>query len=533
MVLRKPYGFLIKHFKKIHLAILFLLCFLIYKTKGFLDFLNLYIDNGYTTNQTSFASTYFNLGIFLIFAITIASLVAICFLMLSKKKNSKYYIISIVFYSALLILFFFGYNLLVDLEYTTKEASVIRVYHDIFNIAYYPQFIFIIFTLLRGIGFDIKSFNFNKDLEDLDLLDEDNEEVEVNIDLSGYKAKRNTRRSLREFRYYVLENRFVFTCLAILAGIVAIVSLILNFQVYNKRYKLQEQFVLNNFNISYKDSILTNRDYQGNIITEGKYYLATVVHIKNLTSNATKFDTSALKLVIGNEVIYPVLDRGDRFADIGVPYKAENILGETEKDYVFVYELTEEQIKKEYQIKILSSVELGKKELIPRYKIIKLEPRVYDKVKTQDSNELNEVLNFQQTNLLDTTYQVKDYLISNKYEYSYDYCYLGTCYPSKNILILDQREYYNQTLLVLKDELNLDPDAFYTTDRTTTHNFYIDFVKVKYTIDDETYTASVTDMTPKRVTNRTVLRTTANIEKADSINLEIHFRDQIYSIKLK
>lgn len=37
----------------------------------------------------------------------------------------------------------------------------------------------------------------------------DSEEVEVNINLNSYKYKRKIRRSLREFTYYLKENKLL------------------------------------------------------------------------------------------------------------------------------------------------------------------------------------------------------------------------------------------------------------------------------------------------------------------------------------
>ncbi len=533
MIFRKPYGFLIKHFRIIHIILMLLFCYIIYKTKGFLDFFNLYINSGYSTNLTNFAKTYFNFFTFILFAITLSSLIAILFLMLSKKKSCKFYIISVIYYAILLIAAILAYSVLLELQQTSVEANVIRAYRDIFNILYYPQFIFIVFTLLRGIGFDIKNFNFNKDLEDLDLLEEDEEEVELNIDLEGYKAKRKARRTIRELKYYVLENRFVFTCIAVVAALVAVGSLILNFQVYNKRYKLNQSFIFDTFQISYKDSILTNRDYQGKIINENKYYLATILHIKNTTNTPRQLDTDELKLVVGNEIIYPFLDRSGKFADIAIPYYGNSISGNNEGDYVIVYELTPEQLKTSYTIKILSAVELDEKELIPKYKIIKLKPTIKTKVEDHGTINIQEKLDLSATTLNQSSFTLNNYDITNKYEYSYEFCYLDDCYLSKDLLILDPQQYYNQTLLVLDADLDIDNTTFYSTDRSMKHNFYTDFITINYTLNGKEYNANGIDITPLRVKDKVILRTTADIARAEKVSLKVGFRDQTYTIKLK
>ena len=171
MILRQPYGFLIRHFRAIHLIILALISYLIYRTNKLESFFQDYIASGYTTKLTDFASQYFNSIVFFSFIILITILISILLLMKSKKKSIKYYLLTTIYYSFLMILFILSYNVLIELESTSLEASTIRVYRDIINLFTYPQYIFATYTLLRGVGFDIKSFNFNKDLEDLDLIE--------------------------------------------------------------------------------------------------------------------------------------------------------------------------------------------------------------------------------------------------------------------------------------------------------------------------------------------------------------------------
>ncbi len=533
MILRKPYGFLIRHFRAIHLIILALISYLIYRTNKLESFFQDYIASGYTTKLTDFASQYFNSIVFFSFIILITILISILLLMKSKKKSIKYYLLTTIYYSFLMILFILSYNVLIELESTSLEASTIRVYRDIINLFTYPQYIFATYTLLRGVGFDIKSFNFNKDLEDLDLIEEDEEEIELKVNVEGYKVKRQTRRTLRELKYYILENKFVFTCLSAIAGIVIIVSLFLNFQVYNKRYKMNQNFALSSFSITYKESLLTDRDYQGNIIQEGKYYLATIVNITNNSSLPKTLDTMQFRLLIGNKVIYPTLDRSGKFVDIASPYYGDSIPSQKPQVYSLVYELTEDELKSSYTIKILDTVEYGEKEIIPKYKVIKLKPKIETSTTIENTIDLKEKLNLEATALGKTTYTINDYKISNKYEYSYEYCYNENCYPSKDLVIIDPQKYDNKTLLILEDELVFDDTTYYASDRSVNHDFYKDFFNIYYTIDGKNYLTKVTDITPQNLTDKTILMTTANIEKAEQMSVRVTVRNKTYIIDLK
>ena len=65
-----------------------------------------------------------------------------------------------------------------------------------------------------------------------------------------------------------------------------------------------------------EDSIITTRDYQGNVIREGTNYLAVVVKVSNKSKSAKVLDTDNFWLDIGGEYIYPTLDRSGKFLDV-------------------------------------------------------------------------------------------------------------------------------------------------------------------------------------------------------------------------
>ena len=111
----------------------------------------------------------------------------------------------------------------------------------------------------------------------------DSEEVEVNINLNSYKYKRKIRRSLREFTYYLKENKlFVTISLGILAFIL-IILFIKNRNInYNQSYKTGKVFTYNSMQLTVEDSIVTNLDYKGNIIKNGYYYVVLKVNLNNI-----------------------------------------------------------------------------------------------------------------------------------------------------------------------------------------------------------------------------------------------------------
>ena len=65
VVLKKPYAFLIKHFKLIHLLLCIPLVYLIIRTGAIATFLNSYVSANYFTTETNLAGTYINQATFL------------------------------------------------------------------------------------------------------------------------------------------------------------------------------------------------------------------------------------------------------------------------------------------------------------------------------------------------------------------------------------------------------------------------------------------------------------------------------------
>ena len=58
MILRKPYAFLIKHFRLIHLVLSILFLYLLFQTGNINGFFNDFVNAGYVTNEVNIASTY-------------------------------------------------------------------------------------------------------------------------------------------------------------------------------------------------------------------------------------------------------------------------------------------------------------------------------------------------------------------------------------------------------------------------------------------------------------------------------------------
>ena len=104
-----------------------------------------------------------------------------------------------------------------ELPNNILDQKTIRGYRDIMLIFLCFQCFIIVIMFIRGLGFDIKKFNFGKDIHELNLTDEDGEEIEVDVKIDTNKLFRGIRKSKRELGYFFNEYK------VIILGIITII----------------------------------------------------------------------------------------------------------------------------------------------------------------------------------------------------------------------------------------------------------------------------------------------------------------------
>ena len=528
VVLKKPYAFLIKHFKLIHLLLCIPLVYLIIRTGAIATFLNSYVSANYFTTETNLAGTYINYFMYLAILLVLLIVLAIYFLMRQKKKDTKFYLFLMLYYIVLFVLVSFCYGILTQIEAATLTAQTVRVYRDIAFIVYLPQFFFLGYSVLRGIGFDIKKFNFDEDAKELEITDIDSEEFELVFGKNAYKYKRTARRFIREFKYYVLENKIAFSILAVIIVVVLGTLVYLNFGVYNRVYRQTQRISHNSLAVSVEEAMLTNLDLGGNV--KDTYSMAIAVKIKNNGRSASTLDYENFRLSVSNRMIEPVLDRSANFPDLGLPYtRNTRIEAGSENVYVLVYEVDPSLINESMQLKILDSVTFEIGSVTPIYKTVRLN---YEKVfETENVREVDfgKILELSDTRLGLTQIQINDYLISNSYEYSYQSCTNSICQNLKNKVVSGS----SKTLLVLNRMFVLSNYTNYYEVRKGSSSFVTDFLKVRYTVNDKTYTSTISNLTPRELSDTWVFEIDQNIRNATKIDLLVNIRGKQYTMKIK
>lgn len=530
MILKKPYGFLIKHFKIINLILLVPILYIILKFGDIAGFFRDYVAAKYNTPDTVIAGNYITILTYVNLLFLIIYNLFIYILMKNKKKPTREYALSAIYYMVLLVLTLIFYNAMTAIETNNIDASGINLVRDIANFSPLPGYVILFLTFLKFLGFNLKTFSFDNNL-DLHVTEDDEAEFEIRVGPDSAVIKKNIVHALREIKYYLLENSFVFTCLGVVLLIMISSSIYMHFGVYNKKYSINQAFALDTFTLSLKDSYITDVDYSGQKIADDTYFLAIEIGILNKSLSTASIDKSNFRIYIGNDIIYPSYDRSSRFIDIGKSYEGRGIQSETSDNYVLVYELSQKQIKKSYEMRILSSLTYDTGKLIPKYKIITVKPQNIIEKKVLGESTLGKKLTLEKTLLKNTQYKLNSIDFVNSYTYKYQHCY-GTddCVETTNTISPSQ----GSVLAVVDDEITYDENSSYY--KNSRRNFYEDFTKIKYTYVNgnvsQDLTASLKDVTPSSLKGKKVLEVTSLVKNSQNRSLIIDVRNQEIVIKI-
>ena len=534
MILHKPYAFLIKNFKLINIILTILASYLAYRTYHIVSFFNSYITSNYTGNfYPGFSDNYISFLIYFLIILIIVGLLSIILLFVYKKKPIKAYVSAVVYYIALIIFFVVIKNLMITLEEGTITAQVARLYRDFSLISIFPQVFFIISFLIRGLGFNIKKFNFNEDLKELELTQEDSEEVEINIKQDNFKLQRNLRRFIREFRYYIKENKFIFIVICLVLGI-AIFFIIKSTlpEIVDRNYNQGQLFTSLNINYRVEDSIITNLDYQGNVINKDKYYVVIKLYAENNLDQDYKVDFYNFRLEVDNHYVYPIKDKGSYFIDYAKRSDNNNLLSKTSYVYSLVYEIEGTEVKKNYRLKINNGVTRVDNEEVGKYNYVTITPIVINNVTLENQYNSNDVINLNGSNLGNTTFMAGNFIIDDKYIYDYEKCINRKCNTYKGQVNINYLK-NNKTLLIFDYEFKLDESVPYYSYSSSINKFVENFVKVRYLVKDEYLYGTVKNVTPSDLTNKLVLEVPKELKDSSSIYLVMIIRNKEYRIKVK
>lgn len=529
MIIRKPFKFLIEHFKTINIMMMLLIGFVTFKLFNLMHFFGTFVSSSYTTKEVELSFHYIGYLLPIALLVIILMNIIIFILFKSKDKDTKLYLTGAIFYTILFVFTFIYRGTLDNFEFNTITSQTGLLYRDISKFTFYPNFIFLIFYFLNVIGFDLTTFEFTNLRDDIDIAKEDDAEIEIGVQLEDYKIKRFLNKKLREFKYYIIDNKLVFMGLGGILGLVLIVFLINGIIKLNNNVRIDKAFTYSNFNITVENSYLTKLDYGGNTLSDKYHYLVLVLSVTNKSKTPKELDTDNFWLQLGNTYVYPILDKSTYFKDLGEPYYKDKIESHKTHKYVLCYSILDNEISNSYTIKILDSVKYVNGEGTPSYKTLKVSPKENDTVIDKGNYSLKESIDLETTTLKNSSIIIDDYNLTDNYTYEYNYCQSDNCTLKKNAITNNSNT--KKTLIVLDSLVSLDNTSNYSM--YGSNDFYNNFVTFEYIYNDNTYTSSVTDKSASNdISGNKVLEVDYNMKYATSIKMIITIRNMKYTISL-
>ena len=534
MILRKPYAFLIKHFKLLHIIIVIPMIYLLFKSNMLIEFINEYMASPMLIVGGEFTETLFETPMFVLnFLIIIVALI-LAAVMYNKKKPLIYYLFTVVVYLALCFLYVYSYSVVGQMQEMIVDSRLTRALHDILYIAYFVQLFNIIQTMIRATGFDIKKFNFNVDLKELDISSEDNEEFEFEMKINTNKIANYFKKHFRFMKYVYIENRLVVDCIGL--ALVAIIAtlIFLYWSVHSKHYGQDSYFNTSNFTISIDDAYVVDKSYTGATIGGEDIYVVIRANIKSRFEDDIKLNTGLMQLVIDDEVYYHSKDYRYYFTDMGNVYN-NFIVPMEETEYLFVYKIPFEKRHETMYFRYLNDVNAtGTFE--SKYLKVKLVPEDLTLTKNDIGAEYNKEIIFNNTLLLNSKLNISSIDVAEYFQVKYDYCLSSKeCIDSVEYIRPTINTNYDKALIRIKGEIDIDKKVE-TNGVDSMFVFLNTYGTIEYTVDGKPYKQRVlTSVKPSKVKtkNSIFIEVNKDILKAESISLKVNVRTDTYKYVIK
>lgn len=535
MIIKKPYAFLIKHFRWIHAILFAMLVFLAVKSVDIYTFFSDYASKHYYVMSSMLASEYINLTLFLVIIGVLLMCLLIYFILSIKDKDRKIYVFISLYYIILFVYYIYLLGVFQGLQKAGMSVESVRAVRDISMIISLPQIAFLFIILGRTLGFNLKQFEFKKDLEEMQIDIKDYEEVEVDFGKNTYIITRNIRKIFRLLKYFILENKFVVTIMASIIVLVAVLSVFLNIKVYNVKYNEEDSIIANNINYEILNTYITNKDINNNIITKDKKYIL----IKLLATNKTMYNYNlyreSFRLKVNDELLLPTFGYDNKFIDIGKTYTPFEIRSGIETQIVLVFELDKNNSSKEYILRIKNYDYGSFVDLENEYVNVIVKPKelIEKNNSGKDYLPINMLLN--ETILGNTRLIIKGYDVDNTFKETYEYCITeNECNENIYIVRPITTSKGNTAVLKLRGTIELDSNLYISKYITSLADFISYFGKINYRYRGNYKTTSITKIPTKLDSSElSYIEVPSELLDADKIEIMLNIRGIKYTFVLK
>lgn len=535
MIVKKPYAFLIKNFRIIHALLFIMLLYLGIKSLDIYTFFNMYATKYVYTYTADLAVKYVNYYMFIVDVLAILLSLLIYYIMSLKNKERKLYIFTCLYYIFLFVYFIFIYSTLANIQINSLNIEQVRTIRDISLIVLIPQVVMLFIHLGRACGFNLKQFDFKKDLEELQIDTSDYEEVELTLGKNNYKIARFFRKAFRLAKYYVLEHKFVVSvCTSVVVLIVSLIIFI-NMRVYQERYREKQEILASTLWYTAEQAYITDSDMNGNKIQKDKYYVLVRMTVDNKSSNSYKLTRETFRLVVNNEMLIPKFSYKTEFMDIGEIFSPMEVASGETKEIVIVYEIDKKDVKKEYIFKIKNYENYVIGNISSPYKEVIIKPYDLNSKNDRGTFVLPAELDLNNTVLGNSKAIIGESEISSSFKESYQYCNEdNNCYDGTYIVRPESTNKGNIEVLKLKMTTEIDSGIYFSKYLNNPRDLIKYYGKISYKVGMDTKTIIPNVIETKYQKDKYVyLEVPKEIEKSDNIELIISIRGIKYTIILK
>ena len=532
MIFRKPYAILIKYFKLIHVLLTIIMAYLVYRTYNLFHFLSEYMKTTMLRLGKGATETMFNSYMYILPVLLIVFSLILLVTLTRKNKPKTIYVVNVLVFSLLFVLNVYLKGQFLYLEENIMSARDVRLMFDFTLIMLLIQITILIPTMIRAIGFDIKKFDFKRDLLDMDIDDADKEEFEVSFNVEGNVLERFLNKNIRNIKYAYLENKFLFKVLALVLIIFIVYSIFKGTGVNNTILNMNEGFQTEGLTIEVSDSFVTQRDYKLQNITSSLYVIVELNAKANQAN--TKFNTARMQLIVDNNIFYPVEEVSvDYFSDLGQVYVDENI---SVKDYtksLIVYEIPSNFKNSKYKFRYISVFDM----VNPSYVSVALKTKNLDKEVEKEDVKLKKEIILNKDVLDNSTLEINSFEIAEDFVNNYKYCpQTGECYSSKEYLRPNLNSTRDKALLKI-DASFIKGEGVQINGASDAFNLINKFGTIVYKYNGTTYKmrGSLVQIKPKKSVKKNVYYIEVNKKMIDCeyayLLLKIRNKEYKYIIK--
>ncbi len=518
MIVRKPYAFLIKYFKIIHILLFILMTYLLFRTRNIYMFFKGYLQTGTYTFVENMVNNYINVLMIISTIILIVLLLLIYFLMRQKEKPVFYYLVATIFYTVMFILFLYLMTVFSNLEYQTYSNQFLVIMRDISMVLYYLSFYFLAISFIRGFGFNVKKFNFEKDIKELDITAEDREEIEVGVEIDVDNVSNFIRKGKRNFGYYLKENSFILILLLVLIIIFSTSYILVYKLVLHKTYHEDDLITINEIDYKIKDSYLTNKDKFGNYIKDkDTNYLVILFEVTNKSENNKKLETKNLRVKVKDKYYYPISNTSNKFTDFGTIYRSQSLRYNVSNNYILVFEI--DKVKRNIIFELYKGKRVSKGEVRLFYEQVKLAPKKF-KESNLGTYQLLSKVDLSKTYLGKGEFILNSYQVLDMVDYTYTKCNEkienGKCIDYKASVVPGN----SKKILKIDYTINLENVNLF------------DYLEISYSTDNSAKVLSgdtLKNVTPVNYQDKAILfEVPANFSLADDVKFNFNVRGALF-----